>query len=101
MIDDKNYQQLKKHKQLQKINTYLQHYRTSPKKYENPKLVVNHCNILSMLFKQKIVRVCYIFKQIVHGRLDLDENIITSRICFRYKNFTHLLEKITNIYNIE
>jgi hypothetical protein len=37
-----------------------------------------------MLFKQKIVHVCYILKKLVYGRPDLGKNIVTSRICFRY-----------------
>jgi hypothetical protein len=93
MIDNKNHQQIIQKIQTitTKINTYLQHFRTSPNKHENMKLVANLCNILSMLFKQNIIHVCYIFKKVVHGRPDLCKNIVTSHICFSYKNLTYLL----------
>jgi hypothetical protein len=83
-----------------KINTYLQHFITSPKIYENTKLVANLCNILDMLFKQKIVQVCYIFKKVVHGRPDLDKNIVILYMLSLQKSYT-FITKITIVYNIE
>jgi hypothetical protein len=48
---------------------------------------------LQYAIQTKLVWVCYIFKKIVHGRPDLDKNIVTSRICFRYKKILHICYK--------
>jgi hypothetical protein len=54
-------------------------------------LVANLCNIMTA-FQTKLVPSLLHFEKLIHGGPDLGKSIVTTRMCFRYKNLTCLLK---------
>jgi hypothetical protein len=94
MINNKNHQLFQQKTQIItiKIITYLKYFRIS-KKYENIELVAKPLQHIEFAFQTKLVRVCYILTNLVHGGPNLGKNIVTSYMGFRYINHMRLLQK--------